>query len=162
MLSSETYARWLALFRIYAGAFWLLHGIPKFTQSADFLPPNGFMPQLVQKAIGSSTGFYHDFLANTVMPNIGLFAQLVRCGEVLVGISLLLGLLSRLGGLGGIFLALNYALANNDFAAPQGQGFAGLDFAAIVLSFFNVVLPTGARLGLVTFFVRSRRRAVAS
>jgi len=157
MSSSETYAKWLALFRIYTGVFWLLHGIPKFTQSADFLPPNGFMPQIIQKGIGSSSGFYHDFLANTVVPNVGLFAELVRYGEVLVGISLGLGLFSRLGGLGGVFLALNYALANNDFATPAG--FAGLAFAAIVLSFFNLVLPTSARWGLGTLMVRSRRRA---
>ena len=43
--SSSTYAFWLALFRIYAGAFWLMHGIPKFTQSQDFMPPNGAMTQ---------------------------------------------------------------------------------------------------------------------
>ena len=160
MPSSETYARWLAIFRIYAGAFWLIHAIPKFTDSASFLPPSGFMPMMIQKSIGSSTGFYHDFLANTVMPNLGIFAQLVRAGELLVGISLVLGLLSRLGGLGGVFLALNYMLAKNAFGAPDG--YAGLDFVAIVISLLNVVLPTDARWSLDTALFRRRRRAAAA
>jgi len=159
MPSSETYAKWLAIFRIYTGAFWLIHAIPKFTDSASFLPPDGFMPQMVQKSIGSTTGFYHDFLANTALPNIAVFAQLVRAGELLVGISLVLGLFSRIGGLGGMFLALNYMLAKNAFGAPDGYG--GLDFVAIVISFFNLVLPTDARWALDTVLFRRRRRAAA-
>jgi len=159
MPSSETYAKWLAIFRIYTGAFWLIHAIPKFTDSASFLPPDGFMPQMIQKSIGSTTGFYHDFLANTVLPNIAVFAQLVRAGELLVGISLVLGLFSRIGGLGGMFLALNYMLAKNAFGAPDGYG--SLDFVAFVISFFNLVLPTDARWALDTALFRRRRRAAA-
>jgi len=158
-MRSDIYARWLAIFRIYTGIFWLLHAIPKFTEPAAFLPPAGFMPQMIQKSLGSMTGFYHDFLANTVLPNVGLFAQLVRCGELLVGISLVLGLLSRLGGLGGVFLALNYMLAKNAFGAPDG--YAGLDFVAAVISFFNIVLPTDARWALGAASFRARRRAAA-
>ena len=159
MPSSETWARWLAIFRIYAGAFWLIHAIPKFTDSASFLPPSGFMPMMIQKSIGSSSGFYHDFLANTVMPNIGTFAQLTRYGELLVGISLVLGLLSRLGGLGGVFLAANYMLAKNAFGTPDGYG--SLDFVALVISLLNVVLPTDARWSFDMALFRRRRRAVA-
>jgi len=159
-MRSDSYTRWLAIFRIYTGIFWLLHAIPKFTEPAAFLPPTGFMPQMIQKSVGSTTGFYHDFLANTVLPNAGLFAQLVRCGELLVGISLVLGLFSRLGGLGGVFLALNYMLAKNAFGASDG--YAGLDFVAAVISFFNVVLPTDARWSFATTFFRTRRRAAAA
>ncbi|MBV8726173.1 MAG: DoxX family membrane protein [Candidatus Eremiobacteraeota bacterium] len=160
MPSSDTYAKWLAIFRIYTGAFWLLHAIPKFTDSASFLPPSGFMPMMIQKSLGSTTGFYHDFLANVVMPNIAVFAQLVRVGELLVGISLVLGLFSRLGGLGGMFLAANYMLAKNAFGAADGYG--SLDFVAIVISFFNLVLPTDARWSLDAVLFRRRRRAVAA
>ncbi len=160
MLSSETYARWLAIFRIYTGAFWLIHAVPKFTSPDSFLPPSGFMPMMIQKSIGSTTGFYHDFLANTVMPNIATFAQLVRAGELLVGISLVLGLLPRIGGLGGMFLGLNYMLAKGAFGASDGYG--SLDFVAIVISFFNVVLPTDARWALDTVLFRPRRRAAAA
>ena len=160
MPSTETVARWLAIFRIYTGVFWLIHAVPKFTDAASFLPPSGFMPMMIQKSIGSSSGFYHDFLATTVMPNISVFAQLVRAGELLVGISLVLGLLSRIGGLGGVFLAANYMLAKGAFSAVDGYG--GLDFVAIVLSLVNVVLPTDARWSFDTALFRRRRRAAAA
>ena len=49
--SSSTYALWLALFRIYAGAFWLMHGIPKFLHGEEFMPPNGAMMQFLNQQI---------------------------------------------------------------------------------------------------------------
>ncbi len=104
MPSHWTYAGWFTVLRVYAGLFWLAHGVPKFLNSAAFMPPSGFMPQAVQRGIMSQTGFYHDFLLNVVTPNIGLFGDLVRLGEVLVGCSLLLGIFTRFGGLVGCFL----------------------------------------------------------
>jgi len=144
-----------ALFRIYAGIFWLAHGIPKFTNPSMFMPPNGFMQLLVAKATQQgTTGWYHDFLVSDVTPNINLFAQLDRLGEVLVGCSLLFGLLTKVGGLGGAFLAFNYLMAKGGFSSFESLG--TLDTAAIVLSLMNVVLPTGRTLGVDALFVRRR------
>ena len=100
--SSSTYAFWLSLFRIYAGAFWLMHGIPKFTQSQDFMPPNGMMTQFINQQITHTGGFYQAFLTNVVLPNAWFFAELVRLGEVVTGCLLLLGFYTRLGGLIGV------------------------------------------------------------
>lgn len=153
--SSNTYAKWLALLRIYTGAFWLIHGLPKFLDAASFMPPAGYMPATIAKGVAASSGPYHDFLLTTVTPNITLFANLVRFGEVLVGISLVLGLLSRFGGLFGVLLPLNYFLAKGAFATADG--YAGLDAAAIALSFIHLVLPTGLMWGMDTLFPRNRR-----
>ena len=155
-LSSDAVAKWLALIRIYAGAFWLIHAWPKWMAPETFMPPNGFLGGAVQKMTAESTGFYHTFLANTVSPNVGLFAELMRIGEAAVGISLLLGLLTRIGGLGGMFLALNYMLAKSAFSDPNG--FGGLDAAAFVLSFINFVLPSGAVWSVDSVLGRGRRR----
>jgi uncharacterized membrane protein YphA (DoxX/SURF4 family) len=142
---------WLLIFRLYAGAFWLIHGIPKFLNPAMFMPPNGYMGQMIARATQTSTGFYHDFLVHTVTPNIGLFAELVRLGEVLTGISLLLGFLTPLGGLVGCFLALNYLAAAGEF---HWSGVGTLNGVALALSFFCMVLPVGRFAGIDALLVR--------
>ena len=152
--SPRYYATWLAIFRIIVGVFWLSHGVPKFLNSAEFLPPDGFMPQMIAKSVQDSTGFYHDFLLNVVTPNIAVFAELVRLGEVLAGCSLLLGFWTRLGGLGGAFLASNYLLAKGGLTSLSVIG--GLDAMAIVFSLVHFVIPTGRVLGVDALLGRTR------
>ncbi len=131
-MSAKIENRWLVIIRIYTGIFWLIEGIEKFTDPASFLPPKGFMSEFLQKAMLHSGFLYHDFLASIVFPNIGTFAQLVRFGEVLTGVSLLLGLFTRLGGGGGAFLALNYLLARGILGTLDGYA----SFDAVVLALF--------------------------
>jgi len=146
LASHWTYAGWFTVLRLYAGVFWLVHGIPKFLDSAAFMPPSGFMPQIVQKAVMSQSGFYHDFLLNVVTPNITLFAELVRLGEVLVGCSLVLGVFTRFGGLVGCFLALNYMAVSGEFSKWSTIG--SLDAAAFMLSFMMLAVPAGRLAGI--------------
>lgn len=146
-----------ALLRIYTGAFWLVHAIPKFTNSDMFMPPQGVFAQMLLKSTQSTTGWYHDFLVSVVTPNVNLFAELTRLGEALVGCSLLFGLLTRAGGLGGVLLALNYIAVKGAFGSWETLG--SLDAAAGVLSLLHVVLPTGRTLGVDALFAR-RPRAV--
>lgn len=144
--SATTYAFWLALLRIYAGAFWLMHGIPKFTQSAMFMPPTGMMTNFINTAITNTHGPYQQFLTSVVLPNATLFAELVRLGEVVTGSLLLLGLFSRWGGVLGILLSLNYLSAHGGL--NHLSVWSGIDSTALVISFLNVVLPTSAVLGV--------------
>lgn len=152
MPSHWTYAGWFTVLRLYAGVFWLVHGVPKFLNSAAYMPPSGFLPQIVQKAVDSQTGFYHDFLLNVVTPNINLFGDLVRLGEVLVGCSLLLGVFTRFGGLVGCFLALNYMGINNEYHSWMTVG--SLDAVAFMLSFLMLVVPAGRLAGVDALLVR--------
>jgi uncharacterized membrane protein YphA (DoxX/SURF4 family) len=155
--SSRYYANWLAVIRIFTGIFWLVHGVPKFLNGDRFLPPSGFIVDMVNHSLQGNTGFYHAFLAGVVQPNIMLFAQLTRAGEVLVGISLLLGLFTRLGGAGGIFLALNYMGAQGEFASINTLG--SLDIAALVLSAISLIFPTGRVFGLDAVITKNRKIA---
>ncbi len=157
--SSSTYGFWLALLRIYAGAFWLMHGVPKFTQSQMFMPPNGFIVQFVNDAVAHTSGPYQQFLANTVVPNISVFAELVRVGEVVTGCLLLLGFFTRLGGLIGIVLAFNYLSAKGGL--DHSTAWSGIDAVALALSAVNFVLPTGRFLGVDALLGRARRAAKA-
>lgn len=153
--SSSTYAFWLALFRIYAGAFWLMHGIPKFLNSQDFMPPNGMMVQFLTTQISHVSGPYQSFLIHVVLPNVSFFAELVRLGEVVTGLLLLLGFYTRLGGLIGVLLALNYISAKGGLM--HLSVWSGLDSAALVLSAINLVLPTGRVLGVDGLLAHFRR-----
>lgn len=152
--SSRTYGWWLALLRVYAGLFWLSHGILKFTQSRRFLPPAGYMEGFLQHAAANTGGFYHTFLVDVVIPHPGAFAELARLGEVLAGCSLLLGLWTRLGGVVGAFLALNYLLAKGGAASFDAVG--SIEAAAFALSFVHVLLPTGRILGIDALLGRRR------
>src|SRR5262249_15633104 len=64
----------------------------------------------LQNQVPRAEGFYRPFLEGTVLPNAGLFAQLVTLGEWATGVLLLLGLLTRLGALVGLWLNLQYML----------------------------------------------------
>lgn len=156
--TSRSYAGWLALVRILTGAIWLIHAVPKFINGAVFLPPGGFFMTYLQRGIVTTTGPYHDFLANVVQPNAAIFAELVRFGELLVGVSLVLGLFSRTGGFFGIVLTLDYLAARS--ALGRVSQWASLDGALALLSAINVVLPTGLIAGFDGLRVpRVRRRA---
>ena len=143
--SPRTYAFWLALLRIYLGIFWLEHGLGKLRSNPAFGAPGGLMSQFLATNLAKSTGPYHDFLATIVQPNLTAFAFLVQAGEIATGGLLLVGLFTRLGGLLGVFLALNYLVAKGNLTGMSA--FTGLDMLAAVASAVNLVLPTGRYLG---------------
>ncbi len=158
--SSGTYAFWLALLRLYTGAFWLMHGIPKFTQSQDFMPPNGVMQQFVNSAVANTHGPYQQFLTNVVLPHAWIFAELVRIGEVITGCLLLLGFFTRAGAVIGMLLALNYLTAKGGLL--HLSMWSGIDAQAFVLCFMSLVLPTGRVLGIDGLLAYVRKRAPAA
>ena len=119
---SRSYAGWLALVRILTGVIWLLHAIPKFLNGAAFLPPDGFFTTYLQRGIATTAGPYHDFLVNVIQPNAAIFAELVRFGELLVGISLVLGLFSRMAVFFGIVLTIDYMAGRGALGTLNGWG----------------------------------------
>lgn len=153
--SSSTYAFWLAILRIYTGAFWLMHGIPKFTQSQDFMPPGGIFTQFLNQQITHVGGPYQAFLTNVVLPNSWIFANMVRLGEVIAGCLLFFGFFTRFGALVGILLSLNYISAKGGLA--HLSVWSGLDSTAFVLCFISLVLPTGRMLGVDALLAYLRR-----
>lgn len=139
-------ATWLALFRIFSGAVWLSYGLDKFRR--PFMPPKGYMIDFVQKAAHNTTGLYHDYLVNIVLPHATVFAELSRWGEVLVATSLLLGFCTRIGGIGGVLLAMNYMPGNYAFFQYQVPLLQLPDAAMLAMSAISALLPTGAVFGV--------------
>ena len=154
MPSHWTYAGWFTVLRIYVGAFWLVHGVPKFLNAAAFMPPDGFLSKAVQTALQTHHGMYHDFLAGIVLPNLHLFAELVRLGEVLTGCALVLGIFTRFAGFVGCLLALNTFTLNGGFGTWTSIG--SLDAAAFVLSFMFLAVPAGRVAGVDALLYRPR------
>ena len=140
--SLRTYAGWLALVRALTGVLWLAHAVPKFLKGPAFLPPEGRFATYLQQGIATTAGPYHDFMMSVVQPNAALFAELVRLGELMVGVSLLFGLFSRIGAFFGVVLPLNY-MAARGFVGTLGSP----DASIALLSLINLVLPTGRVAG---------------
>jgi thiosulfate dehydrogenase [quinone] large subunit len=123
---------WIAVLRIVVGAWflkavstklaiaWVAGVLPYPAVSARFL---GFHPKRVAEfAAGNPVLWYKDFLEGIVIPKTDLFATLQAYGEVAVGLGLVLGVLTGITALAGLFMALNFALATQWMSFGQ-QGF---------------------------------------
>jgi thiosulfate dehydrogenase (quinone) large subunit len=101
-------AQGLALTRIGFGLYFVAQALDKTTK--NWLGDGGPLTQYIQPVLPRSEDFYRPFLEGTVLPNALLFSQLVTIGEWVAGLSLTLGLLTRLGALTGMWLVLNYMM----------------------------------------------------
>src|SRR5215212_912341 len=83
----------MVLVRVLIGAVWLNGGLEKLlnpsfpSQFAASLEAGGFVSQ--------APPFFQDFMKGYVVPNAELFAQFMRAGELMLGIALILGLLTK-------------------------------------------------------------------
>lgn len=142
---------WLVLLRVVVGAWflkavttkltldWALGVLPYPAVTERFL---AFHPRRVAEfAAGNPVGWYREFLEHTVVPRSGLFASLQAYGEAAVGFGLVLGVLTGLTALVGLFLAVNYGLAT------QWMSFGQQGFHLLLVTAMLVCL--GARAGRV-------------
>lgn len=136
--------------RLWVGLSFILAGENKLSkgdwgaQYADNV--SGFVNANVENAFG----FYQPFLESVVLPRPEMFAVLVTWGELLFGISIFLGLFTRLGAAIGIFVVLNYT-----FATGRGIWLPGMD-AAYIWALFTLLLCGAGRSWGLDAFVRSR------
>jgi thiosulfate dehydrogenase [quinone] large subunit len=144
-------AYWLALLRVVVGAWFLkavwtkltlayLGGVVPYPAPAPrFL---GFHPKRVAEfAAGNPVDWYRAFLEHTVLPHAKLFATLQAYGEAAVGIGLVLGFLTGLTALVGLFLSLNYGLAT------QWMSFGQQGFHLVLIT--SMIIFLGTRAGRV-------------
>lgn len=143
----------LALLRIYAGMFWLDKGVRQKLLDPTWVGPQGDCATVIA-GMTHAPPFFQAFLHGVVLPNITFFSVAVEYGETLVGIALFLGLLSRFGALGGMFLSLNYFLGNG--AGSVHDGNFGFDTATFMMTSLHAIVPTGLFFGL-DGLLRSRK-----
>lgn len=138
--------RSLAALRVLVG-FWFVKSL--FTKVTivlawGFLPVPAasgrwmaVMPKLLEKyAAANPIAWYRAFLLDTVIPHGHIFANLTALGEVAVGLSLTLGVLTRLGALFGSMQVIFYGLAVQHMSSGQ-QGFHVMLFGMMMAFFFS-------------------------
>ncbi len=117
---------WAAL-RIWLGYQWITAGWEKITGggwigSTAGVGITGFLKGAVAKAGGAHPAvqsWYANFVKNVAIPNATTFSYLVAFGELIVGVSLILGALTVVGLIAGAFMNLNYMLAGTTSTNPN-------------------------------------------
>ena len=135
--------------RILVGALWLNGGIEKLLnpsfprQFADSLAAGGFVSQ--------APPFFRGFMQSTVVPNAELFAQLVRAGELTVGIALILGFLTNLAAIGSVALSISILLSAGGVRLGTGLGapeFININVLVALISLVILFSPAAKRFAL--------------
>jgi thiosulfate dehydrogenase [quinone] large subunit len=114
------------ILRVWLGYQWIEPAIeklkdPAWVGSQAGTAITGFLKGAVAKSTGdhpSVQWWYARFVENVALPNAKVFSYLVPCGELLVGISLILGAFTIAGLIGGAFMNLNYLLAGTTSTNP--------------------------------------------
>ena len=101
-------AQGLALVRFGVGMYFLAQAYDKLARG--WLASGRPLGQFIRAQIPQTDPLYRGFVEGVVLPNAGTVAQFVALGEAVVGLSLALGLLTRLGSLLGMWLVLNMML----------------------------------------------------
>jgi thiosulfate dehydrogenase (quinone) large subunit len=135
----------LTLLRIYLGMVFLLSAWPKV--KGDFTPS---LLVFLERAGQTAHPFYQDFMNRVLVPNTPILGGLVAWGELLVGMTLLLGLLTRLSAMVALLLSLNSMLAQGAWLWTPSSPDAA--FACIALAL--TIGAAGRTLGVDTFLAR--------
>jgi thiosulfate dehydrogenase [quinone] large subunit len=141
--------------RILVGAVWLNGGLEKLLnpafprQFAASLEAGGFVSQ--------APPFFRGFMQSTVVPNAELFAQLMRAGELTLGIALILGLLTNLAALGSIGLSIVIMLSQGGVRLGGGLGapeFLTINVVVALISLVILLSPAAKALSVDTALAR--------
>ncbi|MCI0394546.1 MAG: DoxX family membrane protein [Chloroflexi bacterium] len=100
----------IALSRMAIGLLWLFS--LRWKLPPDFAPDQGrgLMDWLMLEVEHAAFGFYGNFVESVVIPNFTFFAWLIFLAELVVGLLLLTGTLTRLAGLLGLLMSINLGL----------------------------------------------------
>jgi uncharacterized membrane protein YphA (DoxX/SURF4 family) len=126
------------IIRFVMGAMWWQQSLWKIPPNYDGL--RYWMQQMVEHA---SIALQSQLVRDLVLPNIGLFGPLVYAVEVSIGVSLMLGLITRLGALLGLLMALNLWLGLYSAPGEWPWTYAFL----VILQLLFLIDPPGRSLG---------------
>ena len=143
--------------RVLVGAVWLNGALekllnPEFPQQfATSLEAGGFVSQ--------APPFFQDFMRGVGVPNVELFAQFMRAGELALGIALILGLLTNLAALGSVALSVVITLSQGGVRLGMGLGAPEFLTVNVLVALISVViLLSPAAKALSVDVVLARRR----
>lgn len=155
MTSSKTHSvsvLCLLPLRLSIGVAFLVAGQGKIAAGNWGAAYESSLYEFVSSNLENAYAFYRPFLESVVIPHAGKFAVLVAWGEIIVGVSIFLGLFTRFGAALGIFMVLNYT-----FAMGVGVWVPSLESLLIWSLFTFMVCSAGRGMG-VDQVLRSRKR----
>src|SRR5260221_5353875 len=121
----------LVILRLHLGAILLITDAGKLFRAAPFAGELTQFAGMMLRRPGF--GWYHAFLSAVVLPHATTFAILVMLGELVAGICLLTGTMTRLGAAIAMLLFLNYMFAKGRwFLSPDSED-AAVFFSALVV-----------------------------
>ena len=129
--------KWVAFLRIVIGVFFIAQGLNKL----DWYTTSEFLrTSLDRYSLNASpaTVWYQKHIA---YPGIEAWSRLIPTGEMLIGIALILGLLTRAALIGAIALVLNYHLTNGSLFT---LAFLSNPYALVILSCLLFLLASKA------------------
>lgn len=90
-------------------------------------------------------------MQSTVVPNAELFAQLVRAGELTVGVALILGFLTNLAAVGSVALSILILLSGGGVRLGTGLGapeFVTINVLVALISLVILFSPAAKEVSL--------------
>jgi thiosulfate dehydrogenase [quinone] large subunit len=145
-----------AVLRIFLGLLFLMSGIEKWGKF-DGKALTGTLTSWINgggNVPSNPNLWYVGFLKGTVIPHAGLFAGLVTYGEILVGATLILGLLTSIVALIGAFMNANYYFA----AAHTSASTQSVNALFIVVQLLFALTCVGQYYGMDHYLFRGLRR----
>jgi uncharacterized membrane protein YphA (DoxX/SURF4 family) len=146
---------WLA--RFFIGALWWQQSLwklpPTYTDNPD--GSGGLRYWMGEMVKWASTGLQRHFVKEVVLPHFYFFAPQVYFSELLIAVSLILGLFSRLGAFIGTLMAINLWLGLYRSPAEWPWTY----FFLIIVQIMLLVQRTGRSLGLDAILVRREQQS---
>jgi len=146
----------LALARILYGVLWWQQSGWKVPSDDFGRKSGGGLWYWVQQEIQHPTlTAYREFLVNVMIPHWTLFGWMTLITETFIGVTLILGLLTRLGSLVAIAMAVNVTVGILNVPHEWGWTYTML----IAFPVLFLVTDAGRSLGVDAFLVRPLDRA---
>jgi thiosulfate dehydrogenase [quinone] large subunit len=128
--------------RILVGAIWLNGALEKFL-NPDF--PQQFRAALEAGGyVAQAPLWFQSFMTGVVVPNAELFAQLIRFGELALGLALILGLLTNLAALGSMLFSLTLVVSQGGVQLGTGLATPGILTINMVLALLSLIILLSA------------------
>jgi uncharacterized membrane protein YphA (DoxX/SURF4 family) len=144
----------LVILRLHLGAILLITDAGKMFRDQPFRVEMVEFVDIMLKRPGF--GWYQPFLRAVVLPHATAFSLLVMIGELVAGICLLTGTMTRLGGAIAAVLFLNYMFSKGRwFLSPDSED-AAVFFSALVVA----LGAAGRAFGVDVFLARRWPRAL--
>jgi uncharacterized membrane protein YphA (DoxX/SURF4 family) len=152
---------WMWMLRLFIGGMWWQQTLwklpPTYTDNPDGVSGglHFWINEMIQHAAFSSQSW---LVEHIIQPNFYVFAPQVYVTEVIIAISLMLGIFTRLGGLLGALMATNlwFGLYRAAYEWPWAY------FFLLVLQITFIVYAAGRSLGLDAVLRRSPQLPSAS